>query len=336
MACLAGHTQFKQLVWLTIPCLVVLHLVSVVVLLSAYPQERALTYIRRLQEQSGSTSSHSMSQLLGGLCGMALCGFALGTLNIASPGVYDLHGGCTDPMLKTTVAPVHATPLFQWLWVTLSSMFVICSFCMFDRLQQSRLSERSRSVQRCLLGFLLHVLPSKAAIHAWKTIYSATQPRCGWTSTTPHNKLALWRCASFGLLHLPLLAIASAPAFGFVLAQNVPAGSGVFLTIMGNPLVVAAVKAGLSSLFVPLSAKWLSRVKYGISDLAAHDPLVAMRVLKTQVRLLLSMRILSGATQVSTILMFELCTVVLAPMVSVFVIDGILNTSSSHLHTDSV
>ena len=81
------------------------------------------------------------------------------------------------------------------------------------------------------------------------------------------------------------------------------------MEIVGHPYFLAASKAGISSLLVPKTSKWLSRVKHGLSARSAFklDPNVVISMHKTEVL---------------TSFAFEVIAVLLSPMVAVFIFDG--------------
>ena len=90
---------------------------------------------------------------------------------------------------------------------------------------------------------------------------------------------------------------------GQVLAQNVPAGSGWWWSLLGNALVAASAKFLFIGLIVPKAASWLARLR--------HIDLLDVQ-----------------ASQAASVLVLNVVAVLLAPMVAVFVlVQPLLDTS---------
>ena len=94
---------------------------------------------------------------------------------------------------------------------------------------------------------------------------------------------------------------------GFVLGRNVPTSdAGLVITFLSNSLCVAAVKAVFTALIVPKAAFFLARFKYKISGNANQRTKFAIRF---------------NRTQTGSALIFEVATVLVAPMAAVFFLD---------------
>jgi len=70
-----------------------------------------------------------------------------------------------------------------------------------------------------------------------------------------------------------------------VLAANVPSGSGWYLTLWGNPLLVAAAKLSISQFLFPQATAALARIKYNIRGKVELTSDLATKVHNTQVQL---------------------------------------------------
>ena len=116
------------------------------------------------------------------------------------------------------------------------------------------------------------------------------------------HKVVLWRRLVFGVALIPFLALASIPAIGFVLSQNVPAesSSNWWASSFENVLVVGCIKLVYSRMMMPSVARFLSRIRWGVKDRASG--------LKSEIVIELY------STQVSILLLAEVTSVLFAPM----------------------
>ena len=124
--------------------------------------------------------------------------------------------------------------------------------------------------------------------------------------------------------------------------QNVPADSAWYLTVLGNPIVgtvlpavvacyvaeccvaVTIVKLVAQIFLVPRMSSVLARVKYGIQLQSTPGPELIVKVHETQVlavRQNISFSML--LSQISTAILFEVITVLFAPMISVLILDEV-------------
>jgi len=170
----------------------------------------------------------------------------------------DSFAGCMDPFIDTTVAS-HAeiTPLLQWLFVLLSAMIMLALGLAVEKLRRTCSTEHAICVYRVLQYLCLapEFKVAQRAIQHWRTRVAEGMHHCdndqhehgafapltkaiALPSVTPGRVLLYWT------FHLPLLILASAPAFGFVLSQNVPAGGGWYWSILSNSMFIAGIKLG--------------------------------------------------------------------------------------------
>ena len=98
------------------------------------------------------------------------------------------------------------------------------------------------------------------------------------------------------------LIIASIPAYGYILGVNTPTDSSPFVSLLRNGVIIGGIKTAFSSMLVPLVVNLLVRIKYA----AAH----------------LEDAIAKQMTEVHFTLVFEVFTVILAPIVSTLLLDG--------------
>eukprot|EP00656_Telonema_subtile_P051092 TRINITY_DN6796_c0_g1_i5.p1 TRINITY_DN6796_c0_g1~~TRINITY_DN6796_c0_g1_i5.p1 ORF type:complete len:1237 (-),score=178.33 TRINITY_DN6796_c0_g1_i5:137-3847(-) len=286
----AGHAHFKEFIWLNLPAVILVCLV--VVCVSVRTRNHSLKeYFKRSWRRSVERDvlSRTLSKTLKGSCAFLACGVVLIVLNAASPGIHD--GFCIDDLLRATTASIEVHRVYEWLWVVLACAGVAATEMITRELRSDRGAQRAQSVYRCLRGFTAQAVPARACVEAWK-------------HNMPH-KSSFGRRVAYWLLHIPFIVLVSGPAFGFVLSQNVPANSGMLIDILGNTAVVAVLKLTFAAALVPRLAGLLANLKHGVSDPSA-EPHILISVYKTQV---------------ATMVIFEVVTVLLAPMVAVFLID---------------
>jgi len=126
-----------------------------------------------------------------------------------------------DPLISTTLASSRAGPVYQWLLVLLSAAEMLVLGLALEHLR--RRSSTSRAIRVYgVLEYLCRTPELEAthrAIQQWKTglwyndhhQQGALEPLAKvMPSVTTGRMLLYWT------FHLPLLVLASAPAFGFV------------------------------------------------------------------------------------------------------------------------
>eukprot|EP00656_Telonema_subtile_P000554 TRINITY_DN10255_c0_g1_i1.p1 TRINITY_DN10255_c0_g1~~TRINITY_DN10255_c0_g1_i1.p1 ORF type:complete len:994 (-),score=211.74 TRINITY_DN10255_c0_g1_i1:784-3765(-) len=286
---LPGYSGFGVLLWILLPGLLLLH-ITVVLVLTRTHNEPVLGYLRRtLPRGEGATRAKLLSIPFRGLCALAVCGVVLVILAVASPNIY--QDGCSDPLLRCTTANTTAGPLYQWLWVLFTCSGMGCYFVFRNRLRELHIGQRAESVHACLLSM---GSPLQNAVASWRGKVH-----------TPHRDGWPWRRIVSHLLHIPLLLVSSIPAVGFVLSQNVPTGSSFVLELLGNSVIIAMIKMLWSELLLPPVAERLARFRHGLCR-SSIPPHLAISLQKTQV---------------GTSLLAECFSVLVAPMLAVFVLD---------------
>lgn len=131
-------------------------------------------------------------------------------------GLFD--EGCTDPFIRTTIAPIDVSVSYQWLFVVYVSAVLWCVATMAALLMLNDPHLRAESVYKCIC-----ILASNsetavaAAVQHWKT------NRLGLTvsdvadfSQARKHRVPIWRRVLFYVFHLPILFLASLPAIGYV------------------------------------------------------------------------------------------------------------------------
>eukprot|EP00658_Telonema_sp_P-2_P081770 TRINITY_DN8475_c0_g3_i3.p1 TRINITY_DN8475_c0_g3~~TRINITY_DN8475_c0_g3_i3.p1 ORF type:complete len:1118 (-),score=247.99 TRINITY_DN8475_c0_g3_i3:75-3428(-) len=295
----SGDGAFKQLVYLTTPLLLVLHAAAISV--SLYCSNRRGASLRsylcptRPDPRKAAMLSRVCFALAVPMLVLAGIGVLLAILNGLTPSVFSEGGGCVSPVVHISVASVQTTTAYQWMFVTMDIVCLAVSRLAIRQVQKWNEEARIRRVHRSLstLAAPSHDSTVQRLLHNWRANAGDRKPSGG-------------RKAVFWLLHVPVIVVASLPAIGYVLAENVPAGSGWWYSVLGNPLVVALVKVGFNNAIVPKIAETLARFKYSTREQFPARSASAIPFFKTQVR---------------SMLIVAVCTVLVAPMLAVLVLD---------------
>eukprot|EP00656_Telonema_subtile_P054505 TRINITY_DN8174_c0_g2_i5.p1 TRINITY_DN8174_c0_g2~~TRINITY_DN8174_c0_g2_i5.p1 ORF type:complete len:1044 (-),score=161.68 TRINITY_DN8174_c0_g2_i5:235-3366(-) len=286
----AGDSSAKTMAWLTLPALLLIHF-AVVVLLTQAHNEPLLDYPQRHLARAFNTKSRSLQKAFRGVCVLGFVGLLLIVLHLVTPSIYD--SGCADALLRTTVALVSAEEWYQWSWIILCCVVLVSTTFIMEQMHRSQLSSHARAVYRWIRLFAVQTLPPHLAALAV------------WRSKVPHP-VARWRKVLAWLLHIPFLLFTSLPAIGFVLSMNVPSSRNLGLTLLRNFVVIAMLKMLWASLIIPSIAGRLGRFQRGVRDPTTAEPMLMITLHKTQV---------------ATALLFDVVTVLVAPIVSVAVLD---------------
>ena len=157
-------------------------------------------------------------------------------VNLASDGLFDVSGGCTDPYIRTSIAPIGSwkfSPLgvsmaYQWLFALYCGTAVVIGFgVMTAILKKDDPKHRAKTVYRCIhiLACDPDISAAREAIQQWKDqMLGCEKHTTPIVLKPPMTRVPLWRRILFYWFHLPFLLLASLPAIGFVLAGNVPKG----------------------------------------------------------------------------------------------------------------
>ena len=230
----AGNTKLKFLVFLTLPVVLLVHCVAVAATLST--SGRSVKHYVSGEFMQHSTATNSAIYWYESSRYTLLVLFALGTwfvvVNLLTKGMFD-DDGCTDPFIRSTIAPIQVNHVYQWLFVAYSSVVLWTQGYTAIRIDRDNPKHRAQRVYLCMCNLCgLSSDPQnearRGAMHQWKL-----KSLCS-NSATPHGSsrlstpsVPLWRRVLFYVFHLPVLALASLPAIGFVLSKNVPKGTGL-------------------------------------------------------------------------------------------------------------
>eukprot|EP00658_Telonema_sp_P-2_P023992 TRINITY_DN19625_c0_g1_i7.p1 TRINITY_DN19625_c0_g1~~TRINITY_DN19625_c0_g1_i7.p1 ORF type:complete len:687 (+),score=122.59 TRINITY_DN19625_c0_g1_i7:3-2063(+) len=312
----SGHSNSKELFFITLPVLLLLHAASIglAVRTSSRPDASFRSYLvpPPPELRKAAMLSRVCYACIRPMLGMAALGLLLGLLNGLTPTVFSTHG-CVDPLVHVSVASVRASSVYQWLFVLGSLVGLALSMAAFRSIARWNEEPRARRVH-AVLGVLASESDNISAIHqelvgVWYSNAHGLPCLVGVPRTQEPDALgvALWRRVVFWALHIPLAFVASLPAAGYVLGNNVPAGSGWYYSLLSNSMAIALFKVGFNSALTPALAKKLAMFKHASQE---QPPLAtsgtAIPFFKTQVVVMLTVEVMS---------------VLLAPMVAVFLLD---------------
>ena len=83
--------------------------------------------------------------------------------------------------------------------------------------------------------------------------------------------LQLIRRGLLWLMMLPLICIASIPAFGYVLATNIPADSHWWQSILSEPMVIALLQVAFNAILMPPIINQLAIIDLNPCKLRRHQ-----------------------------------------------------------------
>ena len=213
-----GHDRFHNLVRITIPVLLVLHL-SVVLFVVNGKWARLATYfcspLKLLQGPGNQHSRHSVLfeivlKWLPGSAVLGLCGAMLMLLNYFTDNLHTYSGDQLpiDPLLRATSATVARPPVvaYQYLWSFLSSIgSVFASWMVYQLIGNAKLKRAKR----------VHLLLCSLCVDSRSLALEAWCEQAAITGKSTH--VPLIRRLVYWVLHIPCLLLASGPAYMFVM-----------------------------------------------------------------------------------------------------------------------
>ena len=267
-----GDSAMKMLLWVTLPALVLAHSLAVGVTLYRHPSGAAnafkLYFRPRMGASPGNLIAHLYMRSIPCLFLLMLVSCFMLLLNGISAGIFQQHSGCTDPLVRVSIASVRLYSAYQWIWSLSSCVTTVIIALIVERLRSDNLVRHAQSVHDCLMTLINLVQPPHTqALKQW----SSSALQVGGCSTTckAHARRVLYYVGMFALN-----VGCSLPAFGYVLGQvlqptiatrhslcllllkNVPTGSGFVFDMLKNSIVVTLFKLGKGDNF------WLSCVEY--------------------------------------------------------------------------
>ena len=214
-----GENEFWLLIALTLPALLLLYSLIVVVSTTTRPLCGVLDFVRSSLslDEDNPIVDHPLNLVVRPLLMLAVAGVFLGAVNTTFN-----HHTCISFVTRMTTSAVDASTIWQWLWVVLSG-FASTSILL---------------LLVCVLPCGEHHFTPKAHRELWLTYTCAgarlADPRADgaaakraireWAFKVQNTRpLPIW-CLLLSLaLHVPILCIATVPAFVFVSCRQIVA-----------------------------------------------------------------------------------------------------------------
>eukprot|EP00656_Telonema_subtile_P018154 TRINITY_DN19789_c0_g1_i1.p1 TRINITY_DN19789_c0_g1~~TRINITY_DN19789_c0_g1_i1.p1 ORF type:complete len:1166 (+),score=65.42 TRINITY_DN19789_c0_g1_i1:148-3645(+) len=291
-----GDSSDKLLVFIVLPALLLGHALAVCATLRVFSSESTSSFRTRLKHYFWPRTRYGPYVVLRlfqdsarGVCALCAVGIGLQTLIFLTPGVSG-DTGCVFGFGQTTIAHLSFGAWHQWMWVILMSLLMVASHYVCEECRRRDYATRAK--RKTLVGWASQIVdavdPRLCCIDQWRAKSTGKRIRS---------------VAMFHVLLLLVLCIASVPACGFVLCQNVPTDSAWYITIFGSPVGVAATKVVFRGLLVPRASNTLAILRH------RWRPRNMGRVLKV------------CETHAQLVFLFNVVTVLVAPMLAVFVLD---------------
>eukprot|EP00656_Telonema_subtile_P040374 TRINITY_DN4542_c0_g3_i1.p1 TRINITY_DN4542_c0_g3~~TRINITY_DN4542_c0_g3_i1.p1 ORF type:complete len:1113 (+),score=213.46 TRINITY_DN4542_c0_g3_i1:643-3981(+) len=297
----SGDAAMWQLLLFTLPLLFTIHALAVLATVRPSTQHgwlRALkSYFSPPLKTHTDTLLHVYTRCTQFLLVSAGVGVCLTLANWCSAGLF--HNGCTDRIFRGCIASIRIGLAYEWCWVFLNvaNMLIIAMLC--ENIRRHGRQRQARNTHKLICGLARAHCDVLDLLRIWR----ANLPR---NQSNRHMRIgSVARQWLFYALHIPLLCVASLPACGYVLSQNVSLDSW-WLLPFSNTVVVAVVKTVFSSTLVPFIAERLARLKYGLSGAVSARDGICIDVLQTQA---------------GTAMIFDVITVLVAPMLAVLILD---------------
>ena len=210
----ATHAAWYNLMWLVLPATLLVNASVLWFVVGRFSLQYHTTQAAHLDQGNASSSSvlHVARRMLPATAVFAFCGGCLLLLNLLTPGLFDGHGECPDPILQTTLAET-ARRLelgYQCTWCVLNCVVMGTASLAILKLFRVREVRRAIRVYRWL-----HVLgecdPRKVAVSAWQNAVCINA-----RATQRYRRLFV-----FWWLRFLFVLLASVPSFLYVLTRNV-------------------------------------------------------------------------------------------------------------------
>ena len=208
--------------WLSVPALVLIHLITVVVLTRTF-NESFISYLRRSEPGQNSSSAQLVGCVLKSQCILAVLASALIILNRFSSNIFK----CADPLNNVTIAPIKTeTHMYQWIWISMSCISLALNSWMLEELRRKRFAERAQSVYTALCTFVAEALPQKKALDVWHS------------QMPHHDRVPHARRLLYWSMHLPFILLMIIPSFGCALTQWRRGGRSEYELLRPSPLLL--------------------------------------------------------------------------------------------------
>ena len=213
-----GETNSKQLLLLTLPMLLAIHITTVCVIVLQHRGSRSK--FKAIQDYAcpcGDKPAHrnprqTMYRLFGSVFVLCMVGFGLLLLNLYTHGIFDEHG-CIDGVGRSTISSVEMGTAFQWLWASFNCLVTGIIIHMLCCLRLSSHGDRPQKLHRWVLSLMNQSTLDRreTAVQSWRNqMFIAPKSR----------GRALCRRVLWWVLQVLFVCMASIPAIGYVSASG--------------------------------------------------------------------------------------------------------------------
>ena len=233
-----GESEFWLLIALTIPAMVLLYSLIVVVSTTTGVLDfvRSTLYL----EEDNPIIDHVLNLVVTPLLMLAVAGVFLGAVNFTFN-----HHTCSSFVTRMTTSGVDASTIWQWLWVVLSGFASTSTLLLLV----------------CTLPCGEHHFTPKAHRELWLTYTCASarlaDPRADgaaakrgireWAFKVQNTRpIPIWCLLLSLVLHVPILCLATVPAFVFVSCRQIVAVVLIATVSRCWPRIFLLVVAGMN------------------------------------------------------------------------------------------
>ena len=279
-SCESGYNRLKTLLFMTLPALVIIHVVAVALAIrSKRATLKEYAFPIRDPYQASQTNNPDEYMQQRSLHMMVWLALGPGMIGLVLNAVYPNIFTCTDPLITATIASIDTEPTYQWIFVIIAVSTLWGLGITIELLERCDPKHEAISVLNCMytLCYSRDADVAIRGIREWKAVAlykDDIASKDDDVKNPPMPEPPLWRRVCIQVFFLPFLALASAPAFGYVTSRNVPAGaanafficasivdysytgSGWYYTVLGNSVVVALIN--LSNAYTSLCHSVLS------------------------------------------------------------------------------
>ena len=221
-----GFTQFLQFVILTLlPLSICFCLVVMLVVEKEEWRDFFGLSVPSFQAQLARNSRDSHTALLcatfRAMLALSACGLCFVILNVAAVDIYKEHGGCVDPLIKTSCVTSLAQPHWQWSWVMLSCCASIAVDFLLEMMRRSDKTTHAKAVFNTVQMMLEMRSEQKAAIANWQAQMPVAMlnKADGDKQPTRVGDQPQTRNYFYCVVLLLLLVLASLPSLLYILAK---------------------------------------------------------------------------------------------------------------------
>ena len=211
--CCSGGTEFQQLIFITFPILVLLHVVLIYIF-TRVPGGGWTTYACRWSRVDFN-SGHPLAVCLSTLFSCMLLGTCFATLN----AFYSAQE-CLDFLTQTTTAAVDASATWQVLFTGLNCLGLVCTLSLCHKMPPNDPIKGRHGYRRLqALGgsyWLLEYCPSEHALVRRALVQWRTES----LKLTDLKPASWWREPAAFVVRLIILLLAMMPAMGYVSASG--------------------------------------------------------------------------------------------------------------------